>query len=299
MTTVSILLVLLSAMLHVTWNYLTKSSSNPKLFSMYGGLTTVFITIVFAFWVPLHLIPSSIWIAILVSGVIHSLYVFALSSAYETGDISYVYPIARSAPAFVPIAAFLLFGELFTPLGILGIVLVVFCIFLLQFRRRNLKQKLSGLLKFIRQKDSFWAFVTLGTVVAYTLIDKVAMVDFHQVEDFSFVLQSVTYFLFASTVSYIIYTITLLIQKVPMNAQLIKTEWPQILAKVFGSLVSYSLILYVMQTEPVGYIVTLRQSSVLFAVIAGWLFLKEQQGVFRLITALLMFIGLFLVATAG
>lgn len=299
MTTVSILLVLLSAMLHVIWNYLTKSSDSPKLFSMYAGLATVFMTIIFAFWVPLHLIPFSVWMGVLVSGVIHALYIFALSTAYETGDISYVYPIARSAPAFVPIAAFLLFGELFTPLGILGIVLVVFCIFLLQFRSSRLKQELRGLLQFIRQKDSFWAFVTLGTVVAYTLIDKAAMVDFHQIENFPHPVQSVAYFLFASTVSYIIYTITLLIQKTPMDVQLIKAEWPKMLAKVFGSLVSYSLILYVMQTEPVGYIVTLRQSSVLFAVIAGWLFLKEQQGVFRLATAMLMFLGLFLVATAG
>jgi len=299
MTVVSILLVLLSAMLHVTWNYLTKSSNNPKLFSMYGGLTTVVLTIIFAFWVPLHLIPFWVWMAILVSGVIHSLYIFALSSAYETGDISYVYPIARSAPAFVPIAAFLLFGELFTPLGILGIVLVVFCIFLLQFRRSNLKREINGLFKFIRQKDSFWAFVTLGTVVAYTLVDKGAMVEFHQIGNFPYQMHSVTYFLFTSTISYIIYTTTLLIQKTPMDVQLIKAEWPKMLAKVFGSLVSYSLILHVMQTESVGYIVTLRQSSVLFAVVAGWLFLKEQHGVFRFITALLMFVGLFLVATAG
>lgn len=299
MTLVSILLVLLSATLHVTWNYLTKSSSNPKLFSMYAGLTTVFITIIFAFWVPLHLIPFSVWMGILVSGVIHALYIFALSTAYETGDISYVYPIARSAPAFVPIAAFLLFGELFTPLGILGIVLVVFCIFLLQFRSSNLKRELRGLLQFIRQKDSFWAFITLGTVIAYTLIDKAGMVAFHQIEHFPYQMQSVTYFLFSSTVSYLTYALTLKIQKMPMDVHIIKAEWPKMLVKVFGGLVSYTLILHVMQTESVGYIVTLRQSSVLFAVIAGWLFLKEQHGAFRLVTAMLMFVGLLLVATAG
>jgi uncharacterized membrane protein len=61
---------------------------------------------------------------------------------------------------------------------------------------------------------------------------------------------------------------------------------------------SYSLILHVMKTEHLGYIVTLRQSSVLIAVLVGWLILKEKQGLSRLLIAGAMLAGFFLVATA-
>ena len=40
-----------------------------------------------------------------------------MSRAYEHGDLSLVYPIARSTPAFLPLVAVPLFGEVLHPLG--------------------------------------------------------------------------------------------------------------------------------------------------------------------------------------
>ena len=62
---------------------------------------------------------------------------------------------------------------------------------------------------------------------------------------------------------------------------------------------SYSLILHVMQTSAVSYIVSLRQSSVLLAVLVGWIQLKEPYGIYRLVTSFVMLLGFFLVSTAG
>ena len=69
-------------------------------------------------------------------------------------------------------------------------------------------------------------------------------------------------------------------------------------AAAIGTMASYSLILHVMQTEIVSYIVTLRQSSVLMAIVIGSIALKEPYGRHRFIAAIGMLLGFYLVATA-
>src|SRR5687768_1581040 len=44
------------------------------------------------------------------AGIVHSLYWFFMSRAYEGGDLSHVYPIMRSAPALIFILSVLFLG---------------------------------------------------------------------------------------------------------------------------------------------------------------------------------------------
>ena len=76
-------------------------------------------------------------------------------------------------------------------------------------------------------------------------------------------------------------------------------QWRQIIMAAVGTMASYSLILHVMQSNPVSYIVSLRQSSVLLAVLVGWIQLKEPYGIYRLVTSGAMLVGFYLVSTAG
>lgn len=113
MSLTSVFIVLLSAFIHVRWNYLTKSSQSPKTFSLLKGTVLMGMAMGTVLTVPLRGVPIDVWMYVGASGAIHMLYILSLSSAYEVGDISYIYPIARSAPAFVPLAAFLALGEMF------------------------------------------------------------------------------------------------------------------------------------------------------------------------------------------
>ncbi|MBC8379770.1 MAG: EamA family transporter, partial [Planctomycetes bacterium] len=161
MAPISIILVILSAAIHVGWNYLTKSSSKPKLFSLLKGTFLLLLLLVVLPIIPLSSIPTDVWTFIVLSGIIHAVYVLALASAYEAGDMSFVYPIARSAPAFVPLAAFLIICERISLRGFLGIAIVVTGVFLMQIRgtgNSGFRQFLSS----FKQKDSLWAFITLG-----------------------------------------------------------------------------------------------------------------------------------------
>ena len=178
MSMTAVVLILVSAAIHVGWNLLTKSSGNPKMFSLLKGTLMSGVALVVLAALPLGEVPSGVWLLVLASGAIHFVYILALSTAYETGDISYVYPIARSAPALVPAAAFWFLGETVSVRGGAGIVMVIVAVAFLQFRGgAGAGADRSAAIR----RDTLWAFLTLFAVVAYTLVDKAAMVRFARI----------------------------------------------------------------------------------------------------------------------
>jgi drug/metabolite transporter (DMT)-like permease len=60
------------------------------------------------------------------------------------------------------------------------------------------------------------------------------------------------------------------------------------------SIVSYTLVLYAVTLAPVGYVATLRESSVLVAAFAGWRLLDEGDHRRRIAGAGVMVLGLAL-----
>lgn len=293
----AVILILLSALFHVGWNLLTKSSADPRVFSLLKGALMATASLVVLPFMPLGPVLVEIWDYVLVSGIIHAVYILALSSAYETGDLSYVYPIARSAPAFVPIAAVLLLGEFISPSGAAGIAIVVVSVFALQFRDAP-GTELGRLLGALRSKEGVWALVTLCAVVAYSLVDKAGMVALRRVEEIPAGMRGPVYFLLEAFVTYAILWSSLGVRCWSSARRVLSKEWPRVVLAAVGTMASYSLVLHVMQTEPVSYIVALRQSSVLLAVLVGWFFLKEPYGKLRVAAGTAIVVGLVLVATA-
>lgn len=296
MSTQAIILVFLSASIHIGWNSLTKSSPQPKMFSLIKGSLLVLVTFFLLPLLPLPWIPAQVWKYIILSGLVHGVYILSLSSAYETGDISFVYPIARSAPAFVPFAAYFFLGEQLSRRGIAGIALVVICILLMQFRGEE--KTYRKLWSSVRKRDFIWALLTLLSVVSYTIVDKAAMVEFKEVTTIKTGCHGLFFFMLENILCYTIFWIYLTCRKEIKIKTVLKREWFKIIFAAAGTISSYSLILHVMQTEEVSYIVTLRQSSVLMAVIVGVIFFKEKYGKERFAIALAMILGFFLVSIA-
>ena len=133
MSAVNIGLVLLSAISHSLWNILTQTSKNSRFFSGLKGVWIIFLSAPFLTYYGFSKIPNLIWVFALVSGTIHGIYIYCLSRAYQESDISYVYPIARSAPVFVPVFAFMFLGEIISGFNALGIFLILISIYLLHF----------------------------------------------------------------------------------------------------------------------------------------------------------------------
>ena len=173
----SINLVLLSAFCHALWNYYSKSSRDTRILFFYSGVFTLLIAFI-VFGIKQPIIPKPVWGYIIGSALVHLLYRLFLSHAYTVGEISYVYPITRSAPAFLPLFAFLFLNELVSAQGLGGIFCVIVSILLYQQREARIQFK--AFFRFLREPDSLWAYATLGSVIAYSLVDKQGMSEFHR-----------------------------------------------------------------------------------------------------------------------
>ena len=291
-----VLLVLFSACLHALWNGYSKASRSPQIFFFWVGVFTATIAIViFAIQPPV--IPPSVRIYVVASGLVHAVYWFSLSQAYSSGDISYVYPIARSAPGFVPLFAFLFLHEAISARGLMGILCIIFSIYLLQQRGGGMQ--LKKLIRRTKQRDAIWAFSTLCTVIAYSLIDKKGMSEFHAGTTRLAAWQAVSYYLTQTAVSIVFYGMfTLLRFSKRETMEIARREWKRIIIAGWLVLISYALILFAFITQKVSYVVAIRQCSVIFAVLLGAYVFKESHAKLRFAAAGVMVGGVFLIATA-
>lgn len=125
-------LVLASAVIHATWNLLTKqlgpSVRQVSLLWLLTAISSVFYapfawaTIAATHW---SFSPAAL-VLIVGSGWIHVGYFFLLLRGYRAGDLSLVYPLARgTGPLLATAGAVALFGEHPTWLSVTGALLVV------------------------------------------------------------------------------------------------------------------------------------------------------------------------------
>ena len=149
-----------------------------------------------------------------------------------------------------------------------------------------------------KSKDSLWALVALASVVTYTIFDKAGMLQMRRIDAIQSGLRAPIFYMMINLLGYALFWCYLALRRELAFKSFPKNEWLQSLIAALGTLISYSLILHVMQTETVSYIVTLRQCSILIAILAGWIFFKEKYGGYRLVVSAVMLAGLFLVATA-
>ncbi|MYA73032.1 EamA family transporter [Candidatus Poribacteria bacterium] len=294
MTFTSIILILLSAFCHALWNFYSKSSRDTRILFFWCGFYTVAIAFI-AFGTKHPVIPRPVWIYIIASALVHLLYRLFLTHAYTVGEISFVYPIARAAPAFLPLFAFLFLNERISVQGLVGILCVMASIVL--YQQREARIQFTAFLRYLREPDSLWAYATLASVIGYSLIDKQGMSEFHRYSADAPLWRAVTYYLMENSISQVLYGLSCLARFPHQQiAEIGRTEWKRSLAVVGLSLTSYSLILYVLMTEKVSYVTAVRQCSVIFVVLLGGYALKEAYTKRRLIAAVVMVLGIFLIA---
>jgi drug/metabolite transporter (DMT)-like permease len=128
-TVLALALVLFSAFIHASWNFLLKKSGGG------AGLITAASALSLAVYLPIvavaawfsHYQLQPIHLALMLgSGMIHTLYFLLLDRAYRSGgDLSIVYPLARATgPLLTILVAVLLLGERPGPTAIGGAILI-------------------------------------------------------------------------------------------------------------------------------------------------------------------------------
>jgi uncharacterized membrane protein len=290
MEIIPLLLVITSALIHAFWNMLAKKGLDTLSF-LWWALTLSFVLFTFFFFLLgyQHIsIPYQGFIFILFSGILHSVYYTFLGLAYDRGDLSLVYPIARSAPIFVLIWAIWFLGEKLSLSGILGILIVVFGAYVIGFPTFSITH-FTRPITLLKKRSYQLAWLTALITSFYSVNDKLGV---HYVPPF-------LYLYLTNMLICIIFTPFVLVRKKRMLfREWTKNKTPIILGSTM-ILSSYLLILYAMRMSQVSYIVAVRQLSVVFAVLLGSLVLKEEHGKVRFLASLCIFSGIFLISYWG
>ncbi len=129
-------LVLVAAILHVTWNVILKTSGDPLDAATIGiyAATLVSIPIALAALAMGELVDVGLVVALAtLSGLVGTAFFVLLSAAYRRGDLSLVYPTARGTAPLVAVAiGVLVLGERLGPLSALGVAALLIGLLLLQ-----------------------------------------------------------------------------------------------------------------------------------------------------------------------
>lgn len=290
MTPVELLLVLTSALLHAIWSAAIKGSENPLAFNLLQSGVGVAAALLILPLVELGEIPARVWQLTAATGVAHGLYFYFMSRAFQEADLSLVYPIIRSTPAFLPLIAVPFLGESVSPWGALGIAVLVAGIWLIHADR-------SLELRKLRSRGIRFAYLTLAATVAYSLVDKQAMLHFSGASWTGPLPRTVVFYFMLSVANAVLF-VPLGLRRVswPTLRQAARRDGARAAAALCGSLLSYSLILQAYQTAPASYVVAVRQVSVLFAVLFAVVWLRERPDRRRIVGAMASVAGVALIS---
>ena len=119
-----------AAVFHSAWNFVLKSEPRRLEASLLALGAAALLSAPILIIHPLSEVSARAWALVLLSAAFETAYMITLTAAYEVGDLSLVYPIARgTAPLVVVPLAVLVLGERLSPSGLQGIALVVVGIF--------------------------------------------------------------------------------------------------------------------------------------------------------------------------
>jgi uncharacterized membrane protein len=292
LNTTAVVLVLISAAMHALRNLLTKTARDKQVFVWwYELLGLFFFAPVFVYGFRQHAFAlAGIWPIAVLSGLLHFLYWIWLAHSLEAGDLSRVYPISRSAPALVLVVAVLFMGERVSLLGAVGVLVAALGVYTISLNRLTPAALARPLRNFRADDATRYAFLTLLAVTGYSLVDKQAVTLFHPVA-FAFI-----YPWFSMTLlsAYIV-----AVRKRGALRREWRTNRRSILVCGVLGIFGYFLILVAFSLERVSYVVGLRQISIVFSVLLGAVVLKERHIRQRMLSAAMIFIGVFLIAGAG
>src|ERR1700730_5160254 len=117
------LTVLGAAMVHATWNALVKIDADRLAMIKVMSSTQIVMSLCFA---PFVTVPAAeSWPYLVASSALNTGYILMLNRAYQAGDLSLVYPLARGiAPLIVAVISMAFLDEQLSQIGQMAVLLI-------------------------------------------------------------------------------------------------------------------------------------------------------------------------------
>ena len=282
MTALALALVVFSAFIHASWNFVLKKSGGGTGLVTCASLTSLLIyapIVLGATWYvgydfrPMHLA------LMFASGMIHTFYFLLLDRAYRSGgDLSIVYPLARSTGPLITIGvAVMLLGERPSGTAIAGAILIGASALLLTgnpfaWHKSDARHAVG------------FALLTGCMIATYTIWDKASVA--------AWLIPPLAYDWGCNA-----FRVMVLVPFTHRRAPgAMAVAWQErrktVVAIALLSPLSYILVLTAMVFTPVSLVAPAREVSILFAALMGAHLLKEGDLTRRAIAAVGMVLGI-------
>jgi drug/metabolite transporter (DMT)-like permease len=269
-------LVLVSAVLHASWNLLIARSRDSDVATAVAVPLGALLFLPFA--IPSWRIEPEAWPYLIASMVLELLYLAFLAAAYRRADLSLVYPLARGlAPVIVLIFGVLALGLSSTPGEVAGVLAVGAGVLLV----RGLGRGSPGS---DDRAGTLLALAVAATIATYTLVDR----------------QGLRY---ASPTAYVVLAlgvpglVYLALVARRRGAALVRAQLGALTAFTgLAMFVGFGAALAALTIAPPASVSAGRESSVVMATIMAAVVLKERVGPRRLAGSVLVVIGVALLA---
>ena len=284
MTIAGLVLVLTAAFCHAAWNVVVKRiNAGPELIWLFSAVALVIYAPAALYIVVVERPVFGAWEIGFICGstVLHLGYFLLLQRGYRGGDLSLVYPTARSTGPFLSaVFAVAILGELVTLQIAIGGGLVIIGVFGLTGGGRSAGRKTV---------PSFLFGIGAGLFIAsYTVWDAYAV---------STLLIAPLLLDYASSAGRVVLLTPVAWRRRVQVAQLWRDHRGGVVAIAFFSPLAYILVLYALSFTPVVYVAPARELSVLITVVAGSILLGEGDLRRRMQWAVVMVSGVALLAT--
>jgi drug/metabolite transporter (DMT)-like permease len=283
MSGLALLLVMVGAFTHASWNVAAKrSSSSGPPFIWLAGIVSLLAVAPFAIvrLAGTDHRPEVLLLGGGISGGIHAGYFLLLQRGYRSGDVSLVYPLARgTGPLLTMIGSLTIFAERPSVISLVGALVILAGVAVIGFvgtRGVHFDPAAVG-----------FGLATGLTIACYTMWDSYSVTRL----GISPVVQNGI----STLIEVLVIAPLVLGRPAAIKGTVSRYAWPVIIVGI-GSPLAYISVLYAMRLAPTALVAPGREASVVLVGLAGWLLLGERNPRPRLAGAGIVLVGIVLLA---
>lgn len=246
-------LALFAAIMHATWNAFLRTGADRLWSVTVMSFSSTVVAVPFAI---LHLPTPHAWPYVVLSACLQVTYSVLLVAAYRYGELGQVYPIIRgSVPLLVTLGGSLIAHQYPTIPQAIGVTLVAVGIMSLSLGKGRAPTA-----------SILFALATGVIIASYATVDAIGV---RQAGS------SGSYTAWVLVIYGALLPATFVGFRGKLTVDFRATETLKALGGGLFSLVSYGVIVAAFALGPAGPITAIRETSVVFAALIGWLFLRE------------------------
>jgi drug/metabolite transporter (DMT)-like permease len=265
----AVIAALAAAVMHAAWNAGLKGGKDRLLDAALLFSVAGVIGIVSTLFAPPLKLEAALWIGL--TAALHLPYVYYLARAYELGELSHVYTIARGLPPLMIAGlAAVTVGEVPTPLAVAGIALISIGILTV------------GLSPGAHRQGTLIAGIVAVTIALYSVSDGIGV----RLSGSAIAYNGWVFFAVGLTTM----AMAMILRPAGIAAYA-RENWRRAAIGGVLSFISYGLVLWAMTFASIAGVSAFRETSVVFAALIGILFFGEAAGPRRLAGAAIVALG--------